>query len=366
MGRRRYFYYLSERNGNQNLYKSSEADVTKITQITKFDKNPVRNLSRAANGTFAFTQNGDIYTLKEGQSPQKITVAVNADFNSDQIQNIAARGASDMAVSPDGKEIAFVYRGEIFASSVEGGIVKRITNTPYQERMIEFSTDGRSIIYSVENEKSWDIYKTSIASKSEPSFYAATTLTTEPIIATDKDEFQPIPSPNGKKIAYLEERNVIKIYDIASKSSIAVLPAGVNFSYSDGDQNFRWSADSKYLLAQSTETNALGSSEIVLIKADGSKGRVNLTQSGFNDGNPQFGMGDKMMYWTSDKQGMKNLSRGAQGDIYAKFFDKDTWDKFNLSKEDLAIKTEIGKRDSIDIKKAQAKADSIAKVKKRR
>jgi tricorn protease len=253
------FYYLSERNGNQNLFKSSEADVTKITQLTTFDKNPVRNLSRAENGTFAFTQNGDVYTFKEGQSPVKVNIAVNADFNSDQTQNIAIRGgASDMAVSPDGKEIAFVYRGEIFASSVEGGIVKRVTNTPYQERMIDFSADGRSIIYSVENDKSWDIYKVSIASKSEPSFYAATTLTTEPIIATDKDEFQPLPSPNGKKIAYLEERNILKVYDIASKTSVAILPAGVNFSYSDGDQNFQWSADSKYILAQSTETNALG------------------------------------------------------------------------------------------------------------
>ncbi|NNU34233.1 hypothetical protein HK413_08880 [Mucilaginibacter sp. S1162] len=232
--------------------------------------------------------------------------------------------------------------------------------------MIEFAADGRSILYSVENEKSWDIYKVSIANKSEPSFYAATTINTEPVIATDKDEFQPMPSPDGKKIAYLEERNIIKVYDIAKKTAIAILPAGVNFSYADGDQNFKWSADSKYILAQSTEGNALGSSEIVLIKADGSKGRVNLTESGFNDYNPQFGMGDKMMYWTTDKQGMKNLSRGAQGDIYAKFFDQDARDKFNLSKEDLAIKTEISKRDSVDIKKAQAKADSIAKAKKRR
>jgi tricorn protease len=361
------FYYLSERNGNQNLYKSSEADVTKITALTTFDKDPIRNLSRSENGTFAFTQNGDIYTLKEGQKPQKVNITINADFNGDQTQSIAVRGgATEFAVSPDGKELAFVYRGEIFTTSAEGGLVKRITNTPKQERMINFSSDGRSIIYSVENEGSWDIYKVSIANKSEPYFYAATTLTTEPLIATDKDEFQPIVSPDGKKVAYLEERNTIKVYDIAGKKSVAILPEGVNFSYADGDQNFVWSADSKYILAQSTEGNALGTSEVVLIKADGSKARVNLTQSGFNDYNPQFGMSDKMMYWTSDKQGMKNLSRGAQGDIYAMFFDQDTWDKFNLSKEDLAIKTEIGKRDSVDIKKAIAKADSIAKAQKKK
>jgi tricorn protease len=356
------FYYLSERNGNQNLYGSSESDFNKITQLTKFDKNPVRNLSRSANGTFAFTQNGDIYTLKEGQQPQKVIINVNADFNGDQVQNMAVKGgATEMTVSPNGKEIAFVYRGEIYAAAAEGGLVKKVTNTPYQERMIKFSSDGRSIFYSVENEGSWDINKITIANKSEPFFYAATTLTTEPVIATDKDEFQPIPSPDGKKIAYLEERNTIKVYDIATKKSVSILPEGVNYSYQDGDQNFTWSADSKYVLAQSSEEQAFANSEVVLIKADGSKARINLTQSGFDDNNPQFGMGDKMMYWISDKQGMKNLTRGAQGDVYAMFFDQATWNKYQLSKEDLTIKTETDKIDSVDIKKAIAKADSVAK-----
>ena len=361
------FYYLSERNGNQNLYRSSENDVNAITQLTKFEKNPVRNLSRAANGTFAFTQNGDIYTLKEGSEPQKVIINLNADFNADQLKNIAVRsGATEMTVAPNGKEIAFVYRGEIYAAAAEGGLVKKVSNTPFQERMIKFSADGRSIFYSVENEKSWDIYKVTIANKNEPFFYAATTFTTEPVIATDKDEFQPVPSPDGKKIAYLEERNIIRIYDLNTKKTVTVLPEGINYSYADGDQNFTWSADSKYILAQSTEEQAFANNEVVLIKADGSKERVNLTQSGFDDSNPQFGMGDKMMYWISDKQGMKNLTRGGQGDVYAMFFDQAAWNKYQLSKEDLTIRTETEKIDSVDIKKAMAKADSIAKKEKKK
>ena len=57
-----------------------------------------------------------------------------------------------MALSPDGMEVAFVYRGDIFVSSADGNTTRRLTNTPYQERMIEFSPDGRSIIYSVEKD----------------------------------------------------------------------------------------------------------------------------------------------------------------------------------------------------------------------
>lgn len=349
------FYYLSERNGNQNLFASSEADPNTITQLTTFEKNPVRNLSRSDDGTFAFTQAGDIYTLKEGGQPQKITITATADFNGDQVKNIPVTGdATEMAVSPDAKEVAFVYRGEIFATSVDGSVTKRLTNTPYQERMIQFSPDGRSILYSVEKDGSWDIYKVSLANKNEPYFYASTTLTTEPVIATPKDEFQPEYSPDGKKIAYLEERNIIKVYDIASKTTTTVVPEGVNFSYADGDQYFAWSPDSKYILAQSNEGH-FGSSQIVFFKADGSGPRVNLTQSGFNNGQPLWGMGGKMMYYASDKKGMKNLSQGSQTDIFGMFFDQAAWDKYQLSKEDLALKTEQDKRDTAEMKKAEEK-----------
>jgi len=349
------FYYLSERNGNQNLYGASLADVNNITQLTHLEKDPVRGLSRSGDGTFAFTQNGEIYTLKEGGQPQKVLINVTADFDGDQVKTIPVTGqATEMAVCPDGKEIAFVYRGEIFVTAVDGNVTKRITNTPYQERMIQFSPDGRSILYSVENDKSWDIYKVSIANKNEPYFYAATTLTTEPVIATDKDEFQGVYSPDGKKIAYLEERNTVKVYDIASKTTTTVLPEGVNYSYQDGDQYFAWSPDSKYLLAQSSEGHIF-SSEVVLIKADGSGQRVNLTQSGFNNGEPQWGMDGKMMYWMNDKNGMKNLSRGSQSDVFGMFFDKAAWDKYNLSKDDLGLKEEQDKRDTADKKKAEEK-----------
>ncbi len=342
------FYYLSERKGNQNLFRASLTDVSNPTQLTTFTKDPVRNLSRSDDGTLAFTQCGELYTMKDGQQPTKINIALSADFNGDQVQNLPVRGdATEIAVSPNGKEVALVYRGEIFVTSADGNITKRITNTPYQERMVHFSPDGRSLLYSVENAKSWDIYKTTLASRTEPYFFAATTLTTEPVINTDKEEFQGVYSPDGKKIAYLEERNVVKVFDLATKKTTTVLPAGINFSYADGDQYFSWSPDSRYLLLQSEE-GGYGRSEIALVKADGTGQRINLTESGFDDGQPKWGLNGKMMYWQSDKLGMKNLSRGSQTDIYAMFFDQTAWDRFRLSKEDLDIRKQEEKRDSLN------------------
>jgi len=347
------YYYLSEQNDNDlNVYQASLADSTLRTELTHFKRNPIRGLSRSTTGTLCFTHGGDIYTLIPGQQPGKVNITLRADFaqESSKTLSVTNKDISEMALSPDGMEVAFVYRGDIFVSSADGNTTKRLTSTPYQERMIEFSPDGRSIIYSVEKDSSWDIDRLHIANKDEPYFYAATIIQDTPIIAMAKDEFQPLYSPDGKKIAYLEERNILKVYDIETKKTVTVIPEGVNYSYSDGDEYFTWSPDSKWLLANSGE-GTFSRSEIDLVKADGSGERKNLTESGFQDNTPKWGMGGKMMVWISDREGLSNPSRGGQGDVYAMFFNKNAFDRFNLSKDDFDLLKKEEKKDSTIQKK---------------
>src|SRR5205823_10644644 len=67
------FYYLSERNGSQNLFKGSVGSK-EVTQITKMKDNPVRFLSRSHDGTLCFTYDGEIYTMTDNGTPQKVKV----------------------------------------------------------------------------------------------------------------------------------------------------------------------------------------------------------------------------------------------------------------------------------------------------
>ena len=85
-------------------------------------------------------------------------------------------GATEMSVSPNGKEVAFVLRGEIFVTSIEGGTTKRITNTPQQERSVSFSSDGRSLVFAAERENIWAIHQISINRKEEAYFFNSTLL----------------------------------------------------------------------------------------------------------------------------------------------------------------------------------------------
>jgi C-terminal processing protease CtpA/Prc/Tol biopolymer transport system component len=352
------FYYLSEKDGgSQNIYKATVGGQTSLTKLTNFKEHPVRFLSRSSDGTLCFTYNGEVYTMKEGGQAEKLKVNINADIRGQDEKILPINsGITQAALSPNGKEIAFVVRGEVFVTSVEGGITKRITNTPQQDRTVQFAPDGRTLYYASERGNSWDIYKASIERKEEPYFYASTVIKEEPVIATDADEFQPVISPDGKEIAYLEERNIIKVYNLASKKSRTILPAGVNYSYADGDQSYSWSPDSKWLAFTSQEGHYINT-EIDLMKADGSGERKNLTQSGFYDGGVNWALGGKALLWVTDRDGKKPLAmQGAREvDVYAMFFDQDTYDRYKLSKEDFALLKEKEDKDKEDAKKDTSK-----------
>lgn len=350
------YYYLSEKNNNDlNVYEANLDNPANPKQLTTFKRNPVRGLTYSQDANLlCFTHGGNILTMTPGGEPNVVPITIQADFAQQTTKNISVtnRQISEMALSPNGKEVAFVYHGDIFATSADGRTTKRLTDTPYQERMIEFSPDGRSIIYSVEKNGNWDIDKLSIANNKELYFYASTVVDNAPVVATDKNEFQPRYSPNGKKVAYLEERNILKVYDFKTKKTVTVIPKGVNYSYADGDQYFTWSPDSKWILAESNEGTFVRS-DVDLVKADGSGERIDLTQSGFGDGRPKWGLGGKMMTWVSSREGMKNLSRGGQADIYAMYFNQKAFDQSNLSKDDYSLLKEEQKKDTTKAKKGK-------------
>ncbi len=282
-------FYLSEKNGSQNVYKKS-LQLNSEVQLTQFKNNPVRHLSAAKDNTLCFTYDGEIYTLKNGAEPQKVAIQIYNDGRMNVEKNSPLNGhVTEFVLSPNGKEIAFVTRGEIFVTSVEGRQTKRITNTPQQERMVQWSPDGRSLIYAAERNDNWDIYKTSIARKEEPYFFASTVLKEEPLIATSAEEFQPKYSPDGKEIAYIENRNILKIYNISSKQTRTILPKGHNYSYSDGDWDFDWSPDNKWIIADD-QRGYFSQSNIALIKADASGEIMYPINSGFREGRGKWAL----------------------------------------------------------------------------
>jgi tricorn protease len=362
------FYYLSEQNGgSMNIYKSTLDNPSASIAITSFKENPVRFLSRSKNNTLCFGYDGEVYLKKASGEPQKLSVVIAEDGRMIIDKTVPVNmGATEMKVSPNGKEIAFVVRGEIFVTSVDGGVTRRITNTPYQERSVSFSPDGRSLVYAAEPDSSWNIYTISIARKEEPYFYASTVLKPETIIATKAEEFQPAYSPDGKEIAYLENRVVLKVINLASKQTRTILTADKNYSYADGDQYYQWSPDSKWFLVSFGQKERVLSPEVGLVPASGKGPLTNLTMSGYDDFEPKWAMEGKMMIWGSTRDGARvQAGYPATMDVYAMFFTKESFDRFRLSKEDYALLKEQEDKDKEKSKDSSKIVKALGKKEKK-
>jgi Tol biopolymer transport system component/C-terminal processing protease CtpA/Prc len=329
--------YLSEEGGTFNVHRMPLAGGAS-QKLTSFSNAPVRFLSAADDGTLAFSQDGQLYTLNAGASPQRVTVSIATDAKANAERVLAVNGnVREMTVAPSGKEVAFTFRGDVFVVSAEGGVTKRITNTPDVETGLAFSPDGKALLYASERSGKWGIYEARRTRDAEPYFYASTVVREQALIVNDRQNYSPSFSPDGRELAWLEDRNTLKVMDMASKQSRTLLTDKELFSPNPG-HHYQWSPDGQYLLFD-YDVPGIAPGEVGLVRADGKSKALNLTESGFNDRGAKWIMGGKAMLWFSNRDGLKAVAQGggAQSDAYAMFFAKDAWDRFRLTKEELAL-----------------------------
>ena len=352
------YYYLSEESGTINVYSADGKGGKR--QLTNFEKHPVRTLSVSGSGLMAFSQDGDIYTLREGETPSKVNVTIYADqYKKDIIKGFAGSGASGISISPEGKEVAIVVRGEVYVTDTKYSTTKRITNTAAQEREISFSPDGRKLVYDSERDGIWQLFISEIKNPSEKRFAYATEIEEKPLYKSELPAQQPRFSPDGKKVAFLENRTTLRVIDVESKKVTTILDGKYNYSYSDGDVPFEWSPDSQWILISYIGIGGWNNTDVAAVKADGSR-VVDLTESGYSDGNAKWVLGGKAIAYETGKYGMKSHgSWGNQSDIVLMALDADAWDQINATEEEDALREEAEK----EKKDADDKSDKSDKKK---
>lgn len=354
------FFYLSEQDGTFNIYRRS-LNSSSDKQITHHKGNPVRFLTASSADLLCYGYDGEIYTVKEGGEPQKVNISITTDNDAPSlVRQIKSWGATEISVSPDAKEVAFVMHGDVYVTSVEYTTTKRITDTPQQERDLSFSPDGRALVYAAERNGVWQIYQAKIKNEKEKNFTYATDIEEEQLVKTGITSQYPQYSPDGKEVAFFEDRAALRIINLKSKEIRTVLDGKYVYSYSDGDIAFEWSPDSKWLLSTYIGNGGWNNQDIALVKADG-KEVHNLTNSGYSDSNGKWVLDGKAMLFQSDRAGYRSHgSWGAEDDAYIMFFDLDAYNRFNMSKEEIEL-ADANKDEKEKKEEAKKKADEKQK-----
>ena len=336
-------YFLSERNGGTfNVYSFPLAQPQSVKEVTSFKTHPVRFLSMSNNGTLCYGYDGEIYTQQNGSAPQKLHVEIVRD-DQPQLANLDfTNGATSGTVSPDGKQVAFIIRGEVFVTSTDYTTTKQITHTAAREAGLTFAPDNRTLAYASERNGNWQLYMAKIARKEDPNFPNATLIKEEVLLpSTTVERTYPQFSPDGKELAFIEDRIRLMVLNLETKK-VRQITDGSTWYSTGGGFDYAWSPDGKWFTLEFTGNKHDPYSDIGLVSAQGNSPIVNLTNSGYSSGSPRFVLDGNAILFTTERYGMRaHASWGSQDDAMLVFLNQDAYDKYCLSKEDYELRKEL-------------------------
>ncbi|HYB95728.1 MAG TPA: LpqB family beta-propeller domain-containing protein [Vicinamibacterales bacterium] len=224
-------YFMSDRSGHENIWHAVLGGAPR--QVTKFDNGRVLWPSITADGrTIAFERNFGVWTLDTASGKvMPLQVELRGAPASPAIERTRFTNQfTNLTLSPDGRKVAFIVRGEVFAGpSRDGGDAERVTTSAAREFGLAWSRDSRRLFFvSVRN-----------AINTLVSFDLA--ARTETVLLTTEEELSaPMVSPDGQRLAYVEGRSRLKIFDVGARQAHEVAQGFLN-------ARIAWSPDSKWL-----------------------------------------------------------------------------------------------------------------------
>ena len=225
-------YYMSDRDGAENIWIGS-------TRVTSFKDGRVLWPTISRDGkTIAFERNFGIWTLNTatGEASAVKIRPIGAPASAGVQHLRLTNQIRELALSPDGKKILFIVRGEIFAASAEdGGDAARVTMTAGNESQVTWAPDSRRAAYVSDRNGVPQLFLYDFGTRAE------TRLTTGTVA-----DYAPSFSRDGKMLAFLRGGRELRVIDLDARTD-RVLATATFPGTLDAGTPIAWSPDSQWV-----------------------------------------------------------------------------------------------------------------------
>lgn len=227
-------FFMSDKSGAENIWQLDTATSTP-KQITHFTTGRVLWPTIAYDGkTILFERNFTLWTLDTATAKAaRLNITLRGAPSSPGVTHLQLSSWNGLALSPDGKKLAVLGHGEVFAAPAkDGGDAQRITHTNAAEFDPDWSPDSTHVAYRSERDGPSNLYE-----------YDFTTAKERALTHGSGYDVHPTYSPDGKLLAYVRGNHEIHVLTLATLADLQVAKVGPGFS----ETNLAWSPDSQWV-----------------------------------------------------------------------------------------------------------------------
>ena len=232
-------FYMSDRSGAENIWKRP-ASGGAATQVTHFTGGRLLWPQISLDGkAITFERNFGVWTLDLASGDAKeVSITLKGVPSGPSTEHLTlTAGASDLALSPDGKKIAFVMHGEIFAASAkDGGDATRVTRAHVLDGQIVWAPDSRRLAYASDRDGAWHVFVFDFLNGQERKLTNGAGSDIEPRF-----------SPDGRTIAFLRDGKELHLFDLAANTDRTVATGRFDYPPLFSEQLFSFSPDGKWI-----------------------------------------------------------------------------------------------------------------------
>lgn len=231
-------FYVSDKGGAQNIWVKPIQGQGK--QVTQFKDGRVLWPTMSYDGRLiVFERNFGIWKFDPANNQtSEIKITRRGVSIGTSVEHLTLNNQfREMALSPDGRKVAFTVRGEIFAASAkDGGDATRVTNTVAAETSPIWSPDSKKLVYVSDRDKAPHIYQYDFTKNAE------TQLTNDA-----KADAAPRFSPDGKWLAFEREGRELRVMDVESKQDRVIAQGFFGRPPFNSERPLVWSPDGKWI-----------------------------------------------------------------------------------------------------------------------